>query len=691
MKIGILVCFLLAAVVGSEHAAAGVIRPDREKTHKVERFVRERLGKGKPAPFSFLYDGKPSVSFLHFWTFTEEQRKIDENRTERILSYTDPRTGLAIRLIVTVYSDYPAVEWVVKFKNTSSLNTPIIAAVKAVDAEFTHMNQGDFVLHRAQGSNAAADDFAPIDEPILPNRGIAFGPTEGRSSGNGAMPFFNIEAAGEGMVVAIGWSGKWEAKVQRTWENALCLVAGMEKTRFTLYPGEEIRTPRIALLFWSDSDRLTGHNLFRRFVLSYHTPQKAGKPVLLPLASSAGNGGPFPCNENSCTTEAYAIAMLQRYAQFGIAPEVWWIDAGWYEGSEVTWARGVGNWVVNRKNFPNGLRPVADAAKKLGMGFCLWFEPERVYEGTRLAREHPEWLIRLPDIAPNDSLFVDPARTYLLNLGNPDARRWLTDYVSEMIDREGITVYRQDFNFDPQEYWRAADPPDRQGISEIRHIEGLYAYWDELRKRHPDLLIDNCASGGRRLDLETISRSVPLWRTDHPFTPNSQSHTYGIHFYLPCNGTGNIVADTYAFRSSMSSALIYNWNLLNDFPLNRAMVLLAEYKRVRPYFYGDYYPLTGYSVADDVWMAYQFHRPESGDGMALAFRRGGCPTAVCHVTLHGLSPAAWYEIRFEDYGLTKIESGKTLGTQGVDIRIPEAGGSLLITYKRIDPRQAGHP
>lgn len=204
MKIGILVCFLICVVSGWESVAAGVIRPEKEKRCEVERFVRERLGKEKPAPISFLYDGKPSASFLPLWTFAEEHKKIDDDRTERILSYTDPRTGLAIRLIATVYGDYPAVEWVVKFKNTSSVNTPIIEAVEAVDTEFTHMNRGNFVLHRSQGSNAAADDFAPMVEPILPGRCITFGPAEGRSSGNGAMPFFNIEASGEGMVAAIG-------------------------------------------------------------------------------------------------------------------------------------------------------------------------------------------------------------------------------------------------------------------------------------------------------------------------------------------------------------------------------------------------------------------------------------------------------------------------------------------------------
>ena len=73
----------------------------------------------------------------------------------------------------------------------------------------------------------------------------------------------------------------------------------------------------------------------------------------------------------------------------------------------------------------------------------------------------------------------------LLNLGNEDARRWLTDHISGMIKKEGIGMYRQDFNMNPLQYWRSADKPDRQGITEIRYVEGLYEFWDELLRRHP--------------------------------------------------------------------------------------------------------------------------------------------------------------------------------------------------------------
>jgi alpha-galactosidase len=663
----IVIAALAARGLGREQPA-----PYPGETKIAARFIQDHLTQGRTPPFSFHFGGRPSSSFIGNWNRSESAPVVDGSKTERTISYTDPSTGLIVRLTATIYMDFPAVEWVLHFKNASRANTPVIDDIQALDADLPFPGQGEAVLHRAAGSDDKPTDFAPIDEPILPGREISFGVLEGRSSGRGSLPFFNVEMPGGGVVAGIGWTGQWQAAVGRNAAGAAHLRAGMKRTHFRLHPGEEVRSPSIVLLFWAGDDRLAGHNIFRRFVLKRHTPQKDGRPVVLPLASSAGNGGPAPCNENSCTTERWSVATAYRYAQFGLAPEVWWIDAGWFEGSQASWWEGVGNWAVNRANFPNGLRPVSDAARQLGMGFCVWFEPERVFKGTRLDREHPEWLIRKPG---SDSA--------LLNLGLPAARRWMTDYISGTIDREGITVYRQDFNFDPQEYWRGADAPDRIGITEIKHIEGLYAFWDELRDRHPGLLIDNCAGGGRRLDLETISRSVPLWRSDFPFTEFTQGQTYGLHLFLPCNGTGNVSPTTYNFRSTISSALIYNWDFGGDFNVKRARNLLDEFKRLRPFFYGDFYPLTGYSDRASDWLAYQFDRPESGDGMALAFRRSQCETPTCAVRFHGLNPGLSYEIFFEDYGIRLVKTGDSLTKEGLELKIPEPAGSLLITYRAV--------
>jgi alpha-galactosidase len=475
-------------------------------------------------------------------------------------------------------------------------------------------------------------------------------------------------------MAAVGWSGSWRASVRRLGAPGVGLEAGMTRTRFRLHPGEEVRSPSIALLFWQGSDRLAGHNLFRRFILAHHTPRPGGQPLILPLSHGVGFGGPFPCNEYVCATESYAISMIERLKQFGIEPENCWIDAGWYENRTKSWWSGVGTWEVNKKNFPRGLKPVTEAAKNWdGKGFVLWFEPERVYEGTWLDVEHPDWLTKLPG---------NPNR--LLNLGHPAALQWLTDHISNFLRTEGITIYRQDFNFDPAPYWQAMDAPDRVGMAEMKHVEGLYAYWDALLARNPGLLIDNCASGGRRIDLETTSRSIPLWRTDYSyFEPNGyQCHTYGLHLYLPASGTGNNNPQKYYFRSSMGGAVVMGWELNGSFNVGQAVEAVAEFKALRPYFFGDFYPLTAYSTSDEAWAAFEWDRPEERDGIVLAFRRHQAAAASITVNIQGLEPAGDYEVSYEDYGIAVYKTGRELAS-GLLIKIPEAPGSVLIKYRRV--------
>jgi alpha-galactosidase len=335
----------------------------------------------------------------------------------------------------------------------------------------------------------------------------------------------------------------------------------------------------------------------------------------------------------------------------------------------------VGNWTVDKERFPDGLKPVADAVHQAGAKFMVWFEPERVMEGTQLYRGHPEWLIQIPK--KSNSLF---------NLGNDSARIWLTDYISEMIKKEGIDYYRQDFNFDPKPYWDANDKPDRIGISEIRHIEGLYAFWDSLLVRFPNLLIDNCASGGRRLDLETTSRSAPLWRTDYQYgEPNGyQCHTFGLNFYLPIHGTAIYKTDGYTFRSGLGAAAVINWEVTgrNSDPIRDVQKRIQDFKDLRPYFYADYFPLTE-SVdyqSDSVWLAYQLNRSEQKDGIIVAFRRNECQNESIQVKLHGLDNNADYELTDDDSGKKTIQKGAELGN-GIVLSLPEKPGSLLIRYK----------
>jgi alpha-galactosidase len=667
----------LFLLLGIPLAAAGWDPATAGDRASLERFVAAYVARSAVPPFGFVYGGKPSKELIGKWKVTGETKPAAD-RTVKTVVYADPATGLRLTVTYTTYEDSPAVEWVLRFKNEGTSDTPIIEDIQACAAALDGLPAGPMTLYRALGSSAARTDFAPVQDRLEENAEVRFGPSAGRSSDTTAFPFFNIAGQGQGVMAAIGWSGKWKAAVKRTGVRAAELTAGLDKTHFKLHPGEEVRSPSIALLFWKGADRLAGHNLFRRFILAHHTPLINGRPVELPLSHGVGFGGPFPCNEYVCATESYAIAMIDRLKQFDLNPDACWIDAGWYENATKNWWQGVGTWTVNKANFPRGLKPVTDAARQWGKGFVVWFEPERVYEGTWLDREHPDWLTKLPG---------NPNR--LLNLGDPRALDWLTNHVSSFIQTEGVTIYRQDFNFDPYPYWRAMDAPDRVGVAEMKHIAGLYAYWDALLAKNPGLMIDNCASGGRRIDLETTSRSVPLWRTDYSyFEPNGyQCHTYGLHLYLPSSGTGNNNPAKYNFRSSMNGAVVLGWEVNGtynnaSFNVNLAREDIAEFRALRPYFRGDFYPLTEYSTSDEAWTAFQWDRPEERDGIILAFRRPQASAATITISPRELAPDADYEVSFEDYGITLFKTGKELAS-GLSIKIPEAPGSLLIKYRRV--------
>jgi alpha-galactosidase len=336
----------------------------------------------------------------------------------------------------------------------------------------------------------------------------------------------------------------------------------------------------------------------------------------------------------------------------------------------------VGNWFADPKPFPNGLKPIAEECHQLGMKFVVWFEPERVAPGTALAREHPEFVL-------------GGEKGGLFKLNEEAARRYLTDLLSQRISEYGIDIYRNDFNIDPLGFWRQNDAPDRQGLTEIRYVEGHYALWDELRARHPGLMIDNCASGGRRIDLETCMRSVPLWRSDTGCSPGhpdwNQVQTAGLAQYIPLFSACVWTPNTYQVRSAATAGLINQFDYLDPlFPKDLAVASVAEAKEDQKFWYGDFYLLASASVSPEQFVAYQFHRPDLDAGVVLAFRHTQCGFLGVIAGLSGVNPAQRYDVEFIDDNHDKT-SRRLTGEElrgGLQLRIAKPGGSLLARYRR---------
>lgn len=635
------------------------------------RWAAEQLGPGRSSlPFAFVYGGAPGAALLADWAIQEESQPLDDRRTQQTVTWRDDATGLAVRWVTVSYADFPVVEWTVYFTNSGATTTPLLEAIQALAIQVERAKEGEFILHYLRGDFCTADSYQPFQQLLWQNTTQTIAPVGGRPC-NSAFPYFNVQMPDGGLILAVGWPGQWTATFQRDDQRSLHIGAGQELTHLVLQPGETIRTPLMALLFWRGTDVARAQNLWRRWLMAHNLPRVAGD--LPPLINSICIG-PWP--------EAEQKANIDYFAAQETHIPYWWVDAGWYPCAG-QWTN-TGTWEADPQQLPNGFKPISDHAHRHGMQLIVWFEPERVTPGSWLYAEHPEWLLSRP-VDPNGKGWK------LLNLGDPTAWRWLVEHVDGMITTQGIDLYRQDFNIDPLAFWRAADPPDRQGFTENRYVQGYLAYWDELRRRHPGMLIDSCASGGRRNDLETVRRSVPLLRSDYQsfqgdptYALGNQCHTYALSAWLPYHGQGVYFKEeyfTYCARSYMCPAFAIALAVPKEtvnWPLYRRT--LDDWRRIAPTYWGDYYPLTPYSLADDQWLAWQFHRPERGDGMIQAFRRFHNAETEQVLRLHGLDPAASYTLTDLDGNGTHQATGAELMEQGLPVEIAEQPGAVIITY-----------
>jgi alpha-galactosidase len=629
--------------------------------------------KAPELPVQFRYDGRDSTEFLRRCQVTQEP-PVEAERSLRRLHLDDPVTKLRLTAEIRTLEGFDALTWVLFFENRGQQNTPILEDIQAGAFALSAPKAGDYILHFANGSSEKITDFQPREVQLTSGITLKLGPVGGRSS-DGVMPFFNLASPeGGGLFFAVGWSGQWAASFARVEDGRVMVRAGMERTHLRLHPGERIRTPAILVMRYA-GDSIAGHNQFRRLMLKHFTPHPAGKE-LEPVVAASGALVGF--NNVSETNQTQAVSNIAAHK---LPVNYYWIDAGWSRGG---FAEGMGNWDPDPARFPRGLKPVADKVHEAGLRFLMWFEPERVMPGTWLRTNHPEWLLA-PTNLPGPMAYQKDWR--LLNQGNPEALVWLKKTFGGYVGELGLGVYRLDFNMHPLYYWRAGEAEDRQGMNEIGHIMGLYDYLDFFQREYPGVLLDDCASGGRRIDFEMMRRSVPLLRSDYLWDPvGAQCFTWALSHWVPISGHGGVSLDPYDFRSGMQTCVAYAFDFYkNDAPFWEPLAQrLKEFRQVQPFFSRDFYPLTEYSIKADRWIAWQFDAPELAAGLAQAFRRSSNNIPSMTFRLRGLEPGANYLIHDFDVPGGTSATGKQLMEEGLSVKLPAAPGSALITYSKAD-------
>ena len=542
---------------------------------------------------------------------------VDANITRYTYTGVCEKCGLEIKATHLEYRDYAVSEWRVEFTNNGNEDTPIISDIMLggeIRGEFDAFVYGNGDTCDESGYEWFRDT---LDSTVMELK-----PSDGNSC-RGAFPYMKLVFDKFVCRAAVGWSQMWKAVVKRT-DDGVDYRCGQLRCHMKIHPGETMRTPTLTLMF-TDGDEDRSRNLWRRWYMAHIIPRENGQPIepALCLHHWSCEGKP----EHTAATEENQVSALHDYIEKGLKPDIWWIDAGWYK-CDYDWPH-IGTWKPDAERFPNGFGPIGEACDKNGVKLLVWFEPERVTAGTELYEEHPDWLI-----SPNKDDY-----NKLLDLGNPEAREWITDRVDSIIKEGHIRVYRQDFNFDPKSCWLAVEEDDRIGARENLHVQGYLRYWDELIFRNPGLWIDSCASGGRRNDLDTMRRAVPLHYTDVGYGKHEvkQKQFREMHEWIPYFRSHNmswdreeverkggtwVENDEFSFQNAMVPAVTYmTWFNASDDEFKRSIAAEKIWRRAaRLTLDGDYYPLTECRRNTGDWYVCQFDDSDNKRGFVQFIR-----------------------------------------------------------------------
>lgn len=179
------------------------------------------------------------------------------------------------------------------------------------------------------------------------------------------------------------------------------------------------------------------------------------------------------------------------------------IDDGWFKGRKNDRA-GLGDWSVDTNKFPNGLSPMIGRINETGLDFGIWVEPEMINENSDLYRTHPDWILEFPNRTK------DTWRHQLtLNFAREDVYQYIYKSMRELLANNNIKFIKWDRNRGlSQPGWSSA-ATEKQREVRIRYVENLYRMIEELRAEFPDVIFENCSSGGGRPDLGMLARMEP--------------------------------------------------------------------------------------------------------------------------------------------------------------------------------------
>lgn len=535
-------------------------------------------------------------------------------------------------------------------------------------------------------------EFEPVRAPVA-----ALPLLESRSgrSSKGNHPWCALfRPDGAILSAAVAWSGNWALRFMPDTNGAIQFSGGLHDWQFahTLVPGASLDSPPVAVALGAGGDLNSVSTQYARVGRRHWYPNNSFSQRL-----------PVEWNhwwsyEDSMIDEQVFRANVDIAAMFGV--EVCTLDAGWFGPTESGshWYDYRGDWAdVNTARFPSGLRALSDYVHDHGMAFGLWCEIEALGQHARLAEQQPTFVARRGG-----------ERLGYVCFGSPAVQEWAFGMLSQLIEMYRLDWIKLDFNLDPGAGCDRTDHGHGAGDGLHAHYQGYYQTLERLRARFPDVVLENCSSGGLRIDLGMLRRTLPtflsdpdwpahglqlIWGASTMLAPNAWLH-WGFSEWINGHPTQTFNPRDpqlqahqldYYIRIGMLGAFGLSQKL-PDLPAWAAAQYVAHidlYKTTLRRFVrvADFYRLTAQPRRDgsgERWAAFQYAIPDDAQHLVAVFRLpGGAPERTLH--LYRLEPARVYTLTWLHSDRTEQRRGAQLIADGLHINdLPEEGSALIL-------------
>ncbi len=520
--------------------------------------------------------------------------------------------------------------------------------------------------------------------------------TAGRSS-NGMHPWFSLRGEeGDILSCAVAWSGNWIIRFEPVTGGKYQITGGLSNWKFfkTLKPGESMEGIHMVYVYLPHGDISDTAVEFGRWGRKYCYIENE-----LSRSMQSEYNTWWPYEDYKLSGEIYK-ANAEECRKLGIG--ICTLDAGWFGTHKESsyWYMIRGDWhKVNPQRFAAGIRDLADHAHAIGLKFGIWCEIEAAGEKAEINSLHPEL------IAARDGKSLG-----YVCMGNPETREWAFEVIERLICEFKADWIKLDFNLDPGAGCNRTDHGHGEGDGLYQHYIGYYALLDRIREKYPQVFLENCSSGGLRIDLGIMRHTHRTYLSDPDYTEHHLQVFWGaammlhpsacMHFaWSQCLGDHNREREPiaeemqpyrfdYQVRAAMTGypGFSYKMPQLPQWCKERLKQHIAFYHDAAQKFIrdGDMYPLTGQALRNgrgDRWNAFLYVTENKDEALLLAFRLPGGEKERA-IRLKGLDTDAVYSIRYKDGGRLMEKTGGELAETGLVFNSMEEESSEIVLFKR---------